>query len=499
MTTRGLRDLRGTLYVVGTVVFGLGAAIAVCAAVGWGFDRFDDQLPPAREGGELDLLAAAGVAGLVGLGLAWYGKRYHHDNLSRREAVLAVALIWLGATVIGAIPFVFGAGMSVPDALFETASGLTTTGATVVADIEGTLGRPLLLWRSLIQWLGGMGIVVLFVAVFPSLRAGGKQMFGEEVPGTAAEGLRPRIAETSRILWVIYLGFTGLAFLSLWLLGLSAFDSLCHALTTTATGGFSTKNDSLGAFQNPWVEIVVGVLVLLSSLNYGLYYVASRRRSPLVFFESSEFKAFVGIVAAATAALSAGLYLSGGRSAFDSFRHGFFTVATSISSTGFATHDYMAYPSPLLGVVLLLMFVGGCSGSTAGGMKVERIVLLAKLSYSEVLRSFQPNLVLLVRMGRARVSQTILTDASVFVILYFGAMATGVVLVCALEAVPLPTAFGAVLTALSNMGPAPFYQGADNFAGYGDGTKMLFAMLMLLGRLEFFALLSLFTTDFWRA
>lgn len=496
--SRRRKDLRSVAQPVGAVVLGLGVAIALCGLVGWGFDVFDESLKPVKRGGELHLAFAAGIALLVGFFLFIYGGRHATELVSRREAVLAVGLIWVAASMIGAAPFMLGADMSWPDALFESVSGLTTTGATVITKIEETMSRPLLLWRSLIQWLGGMGIVVLFVAVFPNIRAGGKQMFGEEVPGTTAEGLRPRIAETSQILWRFYALFTGIQIIVLYLLGMSWFDSLCHALTTMSTGGFSTRDASIGAFDDPWIDITIALFMLLASVNYGLFYAALRGRSLRVFTRSQEFMVFVMISLVTTAALTFGLYELHGQDVFSSFRYSLFMVATTISSTGYGTDDYTLYSSPMLNIVLLLMFVGGCAGSTAGGIKVERIILMAKMTYTEIRRTYRPNLVQVVRMGNKRVPQSALTDALVFFIVYIAVLGLGVILVCALEGVAIPTAFGAVLSCLSNMGPAPFHVGSDNFAAYGSATKVLFALIMLFGRLEFFALLALFAPGFWR-
>lgn len=496
------RDYRGVFRPVGAVVMGLGVAIALCALVGWLFDIADPQpeLRAARgpEGGELALALAAAATLVTGFVLFWWGRRHAHETLTRREAVLSVALIWVFAGTFGAIPFVIGAGMSLPDAFFEAVSGLTTTGATVVTDIEGRLSRPLLLWRSLIQWLGGMGIVVLFVAVFPSIGAGGKVMFGKEVPGTSAEGLRPRIAETGRLLWQLYTLFTLVEVGVLYLLDMSLFESLCHALTTMSTGGFSTRDASVGAFDSLAIELTIAAFMLVGSVNYGLYYAALKGRSLRVFARSVEFRAYVLVVGLCVLVLTFGLLEVHDDDLLQSFRYAFFMVATTISSTGYGTDDYAVYPPAMLMVVIALMFVGGCAGSTAGGIKIERIVLMAKISWTEVRRSFRPNLVHVVRMGRAVVPNAALTDVAVFFMIYMLCLGTGTALIATLEGVPPPTAFGAVLTSLSNMGPAPFHLAADNFAAYSTTSKLFCTVAMLLGRLEFYALLALLVPDFWR-
>ncbi len=491
------RDYRGVGQPVGAVVMGLSVAIALCALLGWLFNLLDPPQNSAQFGGEQSLLFAAASTFAVGVGLFFFGRRHASEVVTRREAGLAVVLIWLAAGAFGAIPFVFGAGMTPADAFFEAVSGLTTTGATVITNIEG-LSRPLLLWRSLIQWLGGMGIVVLFVAVFPNIGAGGKHMFGDEVPGTTAEGLKPRIAETSRVLWKFYLVFTIVVTGALYLLDMSLFDAVCHALTTMSTGGFSTRDASVGGFDSAPIELTLSLFMIIASVNYGLFYASLRGRSVRAFLRSVEFRAFVIIVVGATAILTFGIFEVHGKDVFQSFRYSVFMVATTVSSTGFGTDNYTAYPPLMLGVVILMMFIGGCAGSTAGGIKIERVLLMGKVVWTEIRRSIRPNLVHVVRMGATVVAPSALSNATVFFIIYMGCMGAGTALITAIEGVPLETSFGAILTCLSNMGPAPFHIEADNFARYSAAAKGVFSFAMLLGRLEFFALLSLLVPGFWR-
>ncbi|MBK8014849.1 MAG: TrkH family potassium uptake protein [Deltaproteobacteria bacterium] len=496
---RPIRDFRAVWRPVGAVVTLLGVAILVSTLGGWAANFLMAPSPNHRvRGGEVELLMSAVPALAVGLIMYWAGKR-RLEPTDRRAAVLAVGLIWVSAGVFGAVPFMVGAHMPFHDAFFESISGFTTTGATVVTDIEGTLTRPVLLWRSAMQWLGGMGIVVLFVAVFPNIGAGGKHMFGEEVPGTSAEGLRPRIAETSRLLWWLYLAFTAVLVLILRLLGMPLFDSICHAFTTLSTGGFSTRDASIAAFQDPWVEYVLAGFMILASVNYGLYYAfLIGTRSVKVFVRSLEFKVFVSMVLIATLWLTtATLELSQGDLAL-AFRRAVFQVATFVSSTGFVTDDYMAYPSHAIVVIVLVMFVGGCAGSTAGGIKVERVVVMTKASWAQLRSSFRPSLVQALRMGTQVVPRSALVDVAVFHAIFIGSLAFGVLAIVVLEAIPVDKAFGAVLSCVSNMGPAPFHGGTDNFAQYGPLAKFVFSFVMLLGRLEFFALLSLLVPDFWR-
>ena len=453
------RDFRGTLRPTGAVLTGVAVAQIACAIVGGLTEWW--TLPAADRAPEdvLGLVVGAIATAAVGLGLFSYGKRFSSPNLSRREAILAVVLIWLIAGMAGAVPFAVSAPMGFVDAFFESVSGMTTTGATVITDIEGTLSMPLLLWRSLIQWLGGMGIVVLFVAIFPSLGAGAKHMFKGEVPGTSAEGLKPRIAETSFTLWKLYAGFTAVEFVILAALGMSPFEAACHSLTTMSTGGFSTRDASVSAFDSFPIEMVIATFMFLGSVNYGLYYALLRGRSLRAVFRNTELRAFFVLCAIFVLTLTVGTLEVHGWDFIQSFRYSYFMVGTSMSSTGYGTDDYMAYPTPMLMIVIVMMFIGGCAGSTAGGIKVERIVLMAKMSWKEFHESFRPAVVHVVRMGRSAVPNDILIDVSVFVGVFMASLAFGVGLVVITDDVSIPAAFGATLSCLSNMGPAPFHPG----------------------------------------
>jgi len=470
--------------------------IALCAGVAMAWDQFAPD-PSRPQGGAAALALSAIIVSTIGLGAFLYGRRFVSERISRREALLAVSLIWIAAGACGALPFILGAGMSVADAFFEAVSGLTTTGATVVSDIEVRLSRPLLLWRSLIQWLGGMGIVVLFVAVFPNLGAGGKHLFRGEVPGTTAEGLRPRIAETSFTLWKLYGAFTLLEIALLKLLGLDLFDAVCHAFTTMSTGGFSTLDSSVGGFHSAPIEYVIACFMLIGSVNYGLYYGLLRTGSWRTLIRNIEFRWYLAIVVISVIVLTI-LNLSVHGEILTSFRYSFFMVATTISSTGYGTDDYSAYSSTALTIVILLMFIGGCSGSTAGGIKIERAALMGKQAVAQVQKSFRPATIQVVRMGKVAISNQVLSDVASFFLIFMGCIAFGLLFVTLVEGVPTTTAFGAILTCLSNMGPAPFHLGPDNFSSYSAGSKFFFSIAMLLGRLEFFTLFALVLPGFWR-
>lgn len=507
--SRKWREFRGVLRPAGAVIMGIAVGQVACGLIGgaveWG------TLPPAeREPMDvIGLLVAGAITGGSGFAAFVYGGKFATPNITRREAILAVALIWLGAGLFGGIPFMISAEMSFVDAFFETVSGFTTTGATVVTDIDGDvvkgeagrhggLSYPVLLWRSLIQWLGGMGIVVLFVAVFPTVGAGAKHMFKGEVPGTSAEGLKPRIAETSFTLWKLYAGLTAIEVVLLIGLGMTPFDAVCHAFTTMSTGGFSTSDASIAGWNSYPMDIVIATFMLLGSLNYGLFYVLLRGRAARAVFRNTELRVFWALVLFFTVALTLGTIHLHDHDVFTSFRYAYFQVGTFMSSTGYVTDDYMAYPAPVLMLVVIMMFIGGCSGSTAGGIKVERIVLMVKMSWAEFRESFRPAVVQVVRTGRSAVPRDILQDVAVFVGVFMACLGFGVLYVSVADDVTLPTAFGAVLSCLSNMGPAPYYVDGDNFASYSDPTKLFLVLAMLLGRLEFFTLFALLVPDFWK-
>lgn len=488
---------------------GMAVFMLACGVIGVGMELVG-YARPVDENGAVALLGSSALT-FVAAFAGWRFGDSMEDNraLSRRDATLAVALIWMGSGIFGGLPFLIGAQMSPADAFFEAISGFTTTGATIVADIEGTLSRPLLLWRSLIQWLGGMGIVVLFVAIFPNVGVGGKHMFRSEVPGPTAEGLVPRIAQTGLTLWGLYAAFTLAEILILWFLGwvtparegvptMDLFQAVCHSLTTMSTGGFSPMNASVGAFQSAAIEVVIAVFMLVAGVNFGLYYGALAGRNVRVFWRSTEFVAYVGLVAVAILLLTLGILPNHGGDPLKAARYALFTVATFITSTGYGTDDYMAYSPSALSMVLVLMFVGGMSGSTAGGIKVSRVVLLAKAAWAQIRRSVRPSVVQVVRMSRKQVPPQVLHEVAVFFFLFMVFLLGGTVFVAYVDGTPVPTGFGANLTALSNMGPAPFYLEADHFAGYSDAAKVWFSLAMILGRLEFFALLALLLPDFWR-
>ncbi|TNE86516.1 MAG: TrkH family potassium uptake protein [Deltaproteobacteria bacterium] len=484
---------------VGLVLTVMGATQGLSAAVAEIAHVLGKERRPIDEGAALWMLLCMALTMGAGLGMYAYGRRAPSQALKRREATLVVAGIWLAISIFGALPLVVDSGLSYTDAFFEAVSGFTTTGATIVGNIEGTLSTPVLVWRSAMQWLGGMGIVVLFVAVFPNVGVGAKHLFQYEAPGPPSAGLQPRIAETSMVLWRLYLFFTLVEIAVLMALGMDGFNALCHSFTTMSTGGFSTLDSSVGGFDSAAIETVIAVFMIIAGVNFSLYYSALRGRSFRPFLKSTEFKVYFGLVVITTALLTWHIRGVHDNDLLQALRYAFFMVATTITSTGYGTDDYMAYPGPGLFLVLFLMFVGGSAGSTAGGIKVARVAVLTKNAWAQVRQAFRPNLVQVVRFDGRAAPERILAEAGAFIVLFFICLAAGTFIVSWTDHIPVEAAFGAMLSCFSNMGPGPFHvTEADNFAAYTDVAKLLFSLAMILGRLEFFTLLALLVPDFWR-
>ncbi len=493
---------------VAFVVIGLAVAILLCGLAGAGMRALGYVRPGIDDLAEVYLLISALITGVSGGLLYAWGDDIADLHLTRRDAVVVTSLVWLSAGLFGALPYLLGAGMSPADALFESISGFTTTGATVVTRIEEDLSRPLLLWRSLTQWLGGMGIIVLFIAVFPGLGAGGKNLFRTEFPGPTADTLRPRMTDTAFYLWVMYVGLTVLEALLLVLCGMEVFEAVCHALTTVSSGGFSTRDDSIAAFDSPTIELVIVIFMLASGVNFGLYYAAVRFRRLGVFLRSVEFRVYIGVfVVVALAFTLLNLRLHDG-DVVQSLRYSVFTAAAFVSSTCYGVEDYMGFGAPALLLVLAMMFMGGSAGSTSGGIKISRVLVAFKSMFAVVKNQVRPNVVQVVRLGRQVQPAQTLLEVLAFIAIFVVSLGAGTLVVAVLEpGATLPSAFGAVLSCLSNMGPAPFHPqfvageghlGGDDFSRYSDLAKLFFSGVMVFGRLEFLTVLALFLPEVWR-
>ena len=442
----------------------------------------------------LPYFAAIGLAGAVGFALI----RFHPPqdrHIRPRDGFLVVSGAWIAVSLVGAIPYLLTGALGPVDALFESVSGFTTTGSTVIVDTT-VIPRALLLWRAMSQWLGGMGIILFTIAILPLLGIGGMQLFKAEVPGPVADKVRPRLATTARTLWIVYVGFTVAEWIALRLAGLSGFDALCHSFTTLATGGFSTKNTSVGEFGSATVEWIIIFFMLLAGINFVLHFRLLTGHVKAVWHDS-ELRYFLGVIAVAIAILVVTVHEPGARIA-DSFRHAAFQTISVLTTTGYVTTDFEGWATLPLLVLLCLMVLGGMSGSTGGGIKSLRALLAISSLRTTVHRLIHPHAVRPVKYGGVVVSESVLSGIWAFLTAYLLIAVIGAAVVAA-YGYDLMTAISASMTAIGNVGPGLGEVGAyDNFAHFPAVPKIVLAALMLFGRLEVFTILALFSREFWR-
>lgn len=440
------------------------------------------------------LLASALIALAVGVGLA-RSVRVRDWTVRPRDGYLIVGAGWITVSLFGSLPYLF-LGVAGPiDAVFESVSGFTTTGSTILTSIE-TQPRALLLWRSMTQWLGGMGIILFAIALLPLLGIGGMQLFKAEVSGPAKDKIRPRIVETARSLWLIYVGLTVLEGVLLMAAGLEPFDAVCHALTTMASGGFSTRDTSIAAFASPAVEWIVTGFMLLAGINFVVHYRLLTGRFAAVW-RDGELRYFALVVVVAIALIGAVL-VTHGTGPTEALRLAAFQVASIVTTTGFASTDFELWPTFTHVVLIVLMMLGGMAGSTSGGIKSLRAVLGLRAFRAAFARLLHPRAVRSVKYGGHTVDDEVLSGIWAFLTAYY-LIAAATAAVITLWGYSLETAVSAALTALGNVGPGLGDVGAlDHFAHLPGVVKLLLAFCMLAGRLEVFTLLVLFSPGFWR-
>lgn len=450
------------------------------------------------DSGDLWALLNSGLICVVVGGALWLVKSPGERNIRKREGYLIVALGWLAMVTFGMLPYLLsGVIPDIVGAIFETVSGMTTTGASVLTDIEAA-PEGILYWRSLTQWIGGMGIIVLTVAIFPLLGIGGIELFVAEAPGPTSDKLHPRIRETAKRLWQIYVGLTILLTGALLLAGLSFYEALNHALTTMATGGFSTKNASMAHYDLPAVQYPVIFFMFLAGTNYTVIYYGLKGRLQKVW-QSDEFKAYLFLVVALTTIVTLGVRYHTGLGWEKSFRDSLFQIVSIVTTTGFVSADYTAWGNSLMMVFFVLMFLGACAGSTSGGIKLVRHLVFFKNSFLEFKRILHPRAVIPLKLNGQVVTGRILTHIIIFLLLYLFLFVIGSIIVAAMG-LDFMTAVGAVATSLGNVGPGIGKVGpVDNFAWLSPGIKLFLSFLMLLGRLELFTILVLFTPYFWKS
>lgn len=418
--------------------------------------------------------------------------------ISKREGYLIVFFSWVSVSLFGSFPYYLSGYIpSFTDAFFETMSGFSTTGSTILKDIE-RLPHSLLFWRALTHWLGGMGIIVFTLALLPLFKNGGVQLFMAESTGPTLVKIHPRIAETSQRLWLVYIVITLLECLMLYWGGMSLFDSVCHSFSTAACGGFSTKNASIAYWQSPYIHYIIALFMFVSSVNFTLLYYFYKRKWNYIR-ENEELKYFVLIILSFSLLIGGNLYYHHYSSDIEQcFRDALFQVVSIISSTGFATCDYMLWPQLLWVMLLFLMISGGSAGSTSGGAKIVRIILMFKYIRNEFNRYIHPNAVIPVKLNNKVVSPQIVTNVLVFLFIFILVIMFSLVVLTA-TGLPFEEAFGASISAIGNTGPSIGSLGpAYTYADISDFAKWYISFLMVVGRLEIFTVLVIFTPYFWR-
>ena len=452
---------------------------------------FSDNAWPAFIGSFLIILGS----GLV----IWWPVRHEKRELRLRDGFLVVALFWIVLSLFGATPFLLVEypHMTFTNAVFESVSGLTTTGATVLSDLH-TLPKSILFYRQQLQWFGGLGIIVLAVAVLPILGVGGMQLYRAETPGPVKDTrLTPRITETAKALWYVYLGITILCGASYWAAGMNFFDAICHAFSTVAIGGFSTYDASIGHFNSTLIDMIAVIFMFIAGVNFSLHFLAWRHRSLGSYLLDPEFRAYVKVLGFVSVSVLFYLYLSGYYSTLsETFTKGLFQVISIGTTTGFTTADFSVWPGALPIILILSSFIGGCAGSTAGGMKVIRWLLMYKQGLAEVQRLVHPSAEIPVKLGSISVNHRVINAVWGFFAVYV--VIFGVLLIVQLASGLDPvSSFAAVAATLNNLGPG-LGQVSIGFSDIGSVGKWSAVCGMLLGRLEIFTLLVLITSTFWK-
>jgi trk system potassium uptake protein TrkH len=461
------------------------------------------MLPPLaisygyQDGSHSAFISAFIITLLTGF-IIWAPVYRARDDLRTRDGFLVTVLFWVVLGLFGAIPFMLShdPGLSVVDSVFESLSGLTTTGATVMTGIDD-LPKSILFYRQQLQWLGGMGIIVLAVAILPMLGIGGMQLYRAETPGPVKDRkLTPRITETAKALWYIYLSLTIVCALGYWLAGMTLFDAISHSFSTVAIGGFSTHDASIGYFDSPMIEAICTFFMVMSAVNFGLHFFAWRQRTITHYFKDPEFRFYLTILFSITCLSSVVLMTTETYPPAESIRKAIFEVVSIATTTGFATADFAKWPVMLPFLLFMAAFVGGCAASTGGGMKVIRVLLILKQGQREIKRLIHPNAVIPVKLGKDPIPDRILEAVwgffSVYLIVFM--LMLIILLGIGLDQV---TAWSAVGATLNNLGPG-LGEVETHYGDLNEPAKWVLTFAMLLGRLEVFTLLVLFTPAFWK-
>lgn len=487
-------NYRNVIKVIGGLLLLVGSCQAICMLFSW----LDPEQLEEQRTVRAFLISTLLSIGIGALGI-WLGRRTSRDLL-RKEAITVVGLGWIICAAFGAIPYLLiEPGLSIVDSLFESMSGFTTTGASVLADLE-IMPRGILLWRALTQWLGGMGILVLFVALLSSFRIGSRAIFRHESSAQDTRGIGTNSRDIALQLWFIYLALSLICFAGLKLLGLSFFDAICHTFATVSTGGFGTHNESIGYFNSQAVEIWITLFMIICSINFILY-AWLLKRGWQRWKQDEESKVFLAILFLATLVVAVDLtWVGGDTSTSHAFRVAAFQVVSLMTTTGFVTADFGTWPPLSDQILLMLMVIGGCAGSTAGGVKLSRWILFVKSIKLQITSSFRPARVMQISLNGRHTSDALRIDTLFLVGLAGIITAVGAILVSLMEpSLDMDSNVTAVLATLFNIGPGLGKVGpTHNFSELAPYTKVLLTMLMAVGRLEFYAILALFLPSLWK-
>ncbi len=474
------------LRVIGFLMFVEGVAMLLPLAISLIYNENDT----------MGFVLSSGINILLGAFIIWLTRNACKD-IGKREGFIIVALVWIIFSLLGSLPYIFtGTITNYTDAFFETMSGFTTTGSSVLNDVEA-LPHGILFWRSLTQWLGGMGMIVLSLAILPVFGIGGMQLYIAEVPGPTPDKISPRIRQTAATLWVIYLIFTIAEILLLWIGKMPLFDAVCHSFSTMATGGFSTKQASIAHWPSAYIQYVITFFMLIAGTNFTLLYFVIRGQFKPIR-NDEEFKYYGLITLGFTVLIFSGLLISTQTGVEKAFRDSLFQVVSIITTTGFVTVDYLLWKPVMVALIFSVFFFGGSAGSTGGGIKIMRIVLLFKNGYYELKRMLHPNAVIPLKFNKHSVDAKIVTNVLAFFVLYFVIFGGSTVFFMLFEP-DLETSMGAVASSLANIGPGLGSVGpVETYAHVHPIGKWFLSFLMLLGRLELFTILVLFSPSFWK-
>jgi trk system potassium uptake protein TrkH len=443
------------------------------------------------------LLYSFAVSLLSGFVIFMLTRRYRKEELRHKDGFIAVSLSWIVVAFLGSLPYMLsGTFTNFADMYFEAMAGFTTTGASVMTDIEG-VPKGILMWRSLSQWIGGMGIVLFSLAILPMLGGGGMQLFKAEVPEISVDKLRPRIIDTAKALWYIYASLTLLAALLFFFGGMSPYDAFSHAFTTLATGGFSTKNTSIAYFNSPYIDVVTTIFMFLAGINYTLYFYGLKGNLAR-FTRSDEFRFFLGITLVSIGLLTLNLWHREYETLLESLRYASFQVVSIMTTTGFATADYEQWSGFAQMMIVTIMFFGGMIGSTGGGMKQVRILLMFKQAYRELYQLIHPRAVTVIKLDEKHLPKDVLGSIWGFLFLFIIIWVVAT-LGLAFLGLDIITASSTAVSALCNVGPALGIAGpADNYASLPQLAKWILIFCMLAGRLEIYTVVILFVPHFWK-